>query len=393
MYMRGRLTIELVGTGIKLTPPRNFFGGVAHLLTKGRWETREAMETYKLLSFAQSANRALMDMGVRDVARVSIAGDVVYEDLRNNTDDFDAAMQALKEKLSQGLEPDPHSDFDLVLKHDDGVLTYVIDLDFVREHPLGMDPVAIVVTAVPSDLRRRTGESDDAYHDRISAYFLDQVSVDGWQARWEARLEGFLNQLADHFRTTLGIMDVHIETRTIMPRRRDADALGTYTSFGYPLYGYDPTLDLAYLMMWDTIWAEHQLRMRNIYYGDYGSPYIFIDDGGWGYDDAYQYDATHPAPMPIDGGAWSGGSDSGGGGWLNNASDFSSDSGGGGSLASGDAASGGSDSGGGGWLSNIGDFSSDSGGGGDIGGSSDSGGSSCGGGSSCSSCGGGGCSS
>ena len=121
-------------------------------------------------------------------------------------------------------------------------------------------------------------------------------------------MEDFLNQLADHFRTTLGIQDVHIETRTIMPRRRNPDALYTYTSFGYPLYGYDPTLDLAYLMVWDTLWAEHQLQMRNIYYGDYGAPYIFIDDGGWGYDDAYQYDATHPAPLPMDGGDWNGGS-------------------------------------------------------------------------------------
>ena len=204
-------------------------------------------------------------------------------------------------------------------------------------------------------------------------------------------MEGFLNQLADHFRTTLGIQDVHIETRTIMPRRRNPDALDTYTSFGYPLYGYDPTLDLAYLMMWDTLWAEHQLRMRNIYYGDYGAPYIFIDEGGWGYDDAYQYDATHPAPLPMDGGDWSGGSESGGGGWINNASDFTSDSGGGGDITAGGAGSDASDSGGGGWLSSIGDFFSDSGGGGSLGdaggGSTDSGGSS-----NCSSCGGGGCS-
>jgi hypothetical protein len=383
MYLRGRVTMELAGTGIKLNPPGNFFGGVANMLTKGHWEKREAMETYKLLSFAQSANRALMDMGVRDVARVSIAGDVIYEDLQNSPDDFDAAMQALQEKLSQGYEPDPHSEFDLVLKHDDGVLTYVIDLDFVREHPVGADPVAIMVTAVPSDLRRRAGESDDAYHARISVYFQDQASYDSAQARWEAQLEGFLNQIADHFRTTLGIMDVHTDTRAIMPRRRDANALYTYTTFGYPLYGYDPALDLAYLMMWDTIWTEHELRMRNIYYGDYGSPYLFIDDGGWGYNDAYQYDATHPVIGPMDAG-----SDSSGGGWINNAADFSSDSSGGGDTTGG----GGSDSSGGGWLSSIGDFSSDSSGGGDIGGSSDSGGSSCSS-SSCSSCGSGGCSS
>src|SRR5690348_11103681 len=139
MYLRGRLTIELTGTRLALSPPRNFFGGVANLMTRGSWKTREEMETYKLLSFAQSANRALMDLGVRDVVRVTIAEDVVYEDLQNSPDDFNAAMQALESKLSQGYEPDPHSEFDLVLKHDDGVLSYVIDLDFVREHRIGTD--------------------------------------------------------------------------------------------------------------------------------------------------------------------------------------------------------------------------------------------------------------
>ena len=128
MYLRGRLTIDLTDTRIALSPPRNFFGGVANLMTGGSWQTREAMETYKLLSFAQSANRALMDVGVKDVVRVSIGREPIYEDLRNTPDDFEAAMQALQQKLSQGYEPDPHSEFDLVLKHDDGVLRYVIDL-------------------------------------------------------------------------------------------------------------------------------------------------------------------------------------------------------------------------------------------------------------------------
>src|SRR6266567_2856729 len=129
MYLRGRLTIDLTDTRIALSPPRNFFGGVANLLTGRSWQTREEMETYKLLSFAQSANRALMDAGVRDVVRVSIAH-----------------------------EPVPHSEFDLVLKHDDGLLRYVIDLDFVREHRIGAHPVAITVTGVPTELRRQDNE-------------------------------------------------------------------------------------------------------------------------------------------------------------------------------------------------------------------------------------------
>ena len=47
-----------------IEPGSNFFGGVANILTRGSWSTREEMETYKLLAFAQSTYRALRDMGV-----------------------------------------------------------------------------------------------------------------------------------------------------------------------------------------------------------------------------------------------------------------------------------------------------------------------------------------
>src|SRR5437660_8570022 len=183
MYLRGRVTMDLTGTEIELQPPRNFFGGVANLMTKGRWKTAEELETHKLLAFAQSANRALTDLGVSDVVRVSIGTDVIYEDLQNRTDDFPAAMEALRVKLDAGFEPDPHSEFDLVLKHDDGVLNYVIDLDFVRRHKRGQDPVAITITAVPSELRRADGETDAQFQSRVSAYFQDQMRWDDTQDR------------------------------------------------------------------------------------------------------------------------------------------------------------------------------------------------------------------
>jgi len=34
MYLQGKISIDLRDTGIKLQPPKNFFGGVANLLTK-----------------------------------------------------------------------------------------------------------------------------------------------------------------------------------------------------------------------------------------------------------------------------------------------------------------------------------------------------------------------
>ena len=242
MYLQGKLTIDLTDTRIEMRPPRNFFGGLANLLTRGHWGTSEAMETYKLLAFVQSANRALRQLGVQNVIRVALGEDVIYEDKDDTPDDLALAMQTLQDKVAQGYEPDPHAEFDMLLKHDDGDLLYVIDLDFVREHQVGVDPIVMRVTATPSPLRRRKEEDQDAYQQRISSYFETQDRFDQAVDAWEERLTSFLNQIADHFRANFGIAHLHIKTRKIWPDASDAMERQTLTTFGSPLYGYDPVL-------------------------------------------------------------------------------------------------------------------------------------------------------
>ncbi len=368
MYLQGKLTIDLTDTQIEMRPPRNFFGGLANLLTQGHWGTPEALETYKLLAFVQSANRALRQLGVQNVIRVALGDEVIYEDQDDTPDDLTTAMQTLQDKIAQGYEPDPHVEFDMVLKHDDGVLSYVIDLDFVREHRVSVEPIVMRVTATPSPLRRSAEEEQDAYQQRISGYFETRDRFDEAVGAWEEHLVSFLNQIADHFRTNFGIAHFHIKTRRIWPDASDAEGHQAFTTFGAPLYGYDPMYDLAHLWMWETLRTQH--------------PFL--------YHPAYSYGTERSE------------SDSGGGGAVDVGSDWGpSDAGGGGMIDVGSTKSA-SDSGGGGWLSSIGDFFSDSGGGGNVdGGSSDSGGGgnvdggssdSGGGSSSCgSSCGSGGC--
>jgi hypothetical protein len=356
MYLQGKLTIDLTDTDIEMRPPRNFFGGLANLLTRGHWGTPEAMETYKLLAFVQSANRALRQLGVQNVIRVALGDDVIYEDKDDTPDDLATAMQTLQDKVSQGYEPDPHVEFDMLLKHDDGALNYVIDLDFVREHQVDVDPIVMTVTATPSPFQRRREEDEDTYQQRISWYFETRDRFDQAVNAWEERLTSFLNQIADHFRTNFGIAGIDIKTWRMWPDARDPERPQALTMFGAPLYGYDPTYDLAHMWLWETLRAQHSFLNRPMYVRE-----------------------REPIASDIGSGAADMGS-----GWGAHAA-------GGGSTVALETKKGLSDSGGGGWLSHIGDFFSDSGGGGSVdGGSSDSGG----GGSSDSgdsSCGGGGC--
>ncbi len=366
MYLRGRLTLDLRGTRLQLKPPEGFFQGIANLLTQGRWQTKEEVETYKLLSFIQSVYNILAELGVKNVIRVALGEEVLYEDFQDTPNDLEIALKSLQSRLEEGMEPDPRSEFDMVLKHNDGVLTYVIDLDFLRVHKVGVPPVTVLVTAVPSELRREEMEAEEAYQERVLQYFQNQESFDSALTRWQEQFEAFIEQIRDRFLTYLGIQDVKLETRTILPHSRNREALETYARFGYPLYGFDLLTDLAYLLLWDWMWDRYRFRVYDVYYGDYGSPYIYVGDRGWGYEEVQR----QPEPVLVSGGGGDLGLDQ----WT-----ASSDSGGGGDVDLGGTTDISSDSGGGGWLDSIGDFFSDSGGGGDIdigdiGGGSDSGG-------------------
>ncbi len=316
MYLQGKLTIDLTDTQIEMRPPRNFFGGLANILTRGHWGTPEAMETYKLLAFAQSANRALRQLGVQNVIRVALGDDVIYEDKDDTPDDFTTAMKALQDKIVQGYEPDPHVEFDLVLKHDDGVLSYVIDIDFIREHQVGVDPIAITVTATPSPLRRSTEEDQEAYQQRISGYFETQDRFDKAVDAWEEHLVSFLNQIADHFRTNFGVDHFHIKTRKIWPAASDAERQQALTTFGAPLYGYDPVYDLSHIWMWETLRTQHPFLNYPVYLhareqsaSDVGGSSAVAIGSDWGSRDA-------SGGSMVDAGRDGNASDSGGGSWV-----------------------------------------------------------------------------
>ncbi len=281
MYLTARITIDLSNTAVELRPPSNFFGGVASVLTKGRWSTQEEIETYKLLAFAQSTYRALRDVGVSDVLRVAIGNEVIYEDFDERPDDFELAMEELERRLRRGVEPEPTKRLDLVLRHQDNVLTYVIDLSFRREHKLGEHPVDIRITAVPAELRRLTDETNAAHEQRMKAQFETQEQLDDATARWRAQLDRFVATLEGHFSSTLGIDGVTTLVSTAIPSERGRISLAHALTYGLPFYGF-AMADLLYLSMWDLIW-QRNLNMHDTYYGDPWTGGYYVGDEGWDY--------------------------------------------------------------------------------------------------------------
>jgi hypothetical protein len=379
MYLKGTIEIDLTGTEVRLRPPSGFFRGVGNLMTGGRWSTREEHETYKLLALTQAAHRVLGDLGVNDVIRIAVGPTVIYEDFNQRPDDFEPAMEELRRRIEMdGLELGSQGEFDLLLAHDDGLLKKTIDLDFHRDHQPGEWPLAIRVTAIPAELRRQPDETDEAFEARLRGVLADQAEYDRFHDRLETRLRAFLDEIVAGLRGRLGIENVRVSVQTEIMRAGYSDG---YTAFGGPFYGYDPTLDLAYLWLWSDLMGTgwHQRE--------------YADGGFGGWADSSPTGIFAPAGEtwrePVGTSSSGGGADlqpgastsSSGGGADLQPSATASDSGGGADLQ------GAATEHGGGWLSSIADFfsgssgdssGSDSGGGIDLGGdggtSSDSGG-------------------
>lgn len=357
MYLKGTVSINLEGTQLKMKSPKNFFGGVANLITEKSWSSQKEHETFKIMALAQANYRVLKSLGVNNVARIALGDVVIYEDFENRPNDFPLAMKALQKKVEEGLDLGYLEKFDLILRHDDGVLSYVIDFDIFREHEPGVDPITIRVTALSSELRRDENESEDAYMERVRNHFASQKDFNKFRNNLEKRFETFLDGICEKFNDRLGIKNITVDWNTHLIRKGEIERdWSLFTGYGYPFYAFNPFWDLYYLSIWSTLFYDQGLEVEQFEYVEPdGTVLAEVDDTAWTDTDFETSDESgaggiiEVAAAESDSGA--GGdieveatkeSDSGGGGWLDSVSDFfDSDSAGGGDIDVGDAGCGG----------------------------------------------------
>jgi len=352
MYLNGTIGLDIAGTQLEIQRPSNFFGRIANTITGGRFEKAEEQETYRIMALAQGINRSLRELGINNMIRLAIDDRVIYEDKEHLEDDYRQAMEALQESDIDPAGLDLN-EVDIICEHDDGTLHYIIDFDIFRFHKPGADPITVNVTAVPKEMGRRRGETDEQLESRVKAIFSNKKRIDEFKNENEMRFNAFMESLKLSLEKKIGI-EVEknwIDVKMCLPTKVDKDKYinvhsKRYTQFGPSLVYYDPWWHLYYLHFMGEALTEN----KDIHLTDVS---VIGSDGGsiGGYESGItgsQYAAT---------------------------SLIVTESGAGASL---DTRTVSSDSGGGGWLANLG-FSSDSGGGGDVGGSSCGGCGGCGG--------------
>lgn len=357
MYFKGTIGLDLAGTELQIRKPSRFFGRIANKITGGRFETQEERETYRIMSLAQGINKALFDLGINNIIRLAIDDNVIYEDKEHKEDDYKAAMDKLE---CSDVDPAGFdlNELDIICEHTDDAFHYIIDFDIFRFHKPGKDPITVNVTAIPTRLRRKGGETNKSLENRVESIYRNEKGLNQFKAELEAKFKDFMDLLNSNMGKNLGIEveSDRVDVKTCLPQMtkewhyiKEEDR--EYKSFGPDLIFYVPWSELYYLHFVSEVLYKHgDIRINDIYFVPlYGGLPIYYGDAG------------------ISGTEY--------GGIEASLSEQ-------GTSASFDAGGSTSDSGGGGWLSNVGFFSSDSGGGGDVGGPSC--GSSCG-----SSCGGG----
>jgi hypothetical protein len=327
MYIKGNISIDLKDTMIKIHPPKNFFGGVANLVKKGCWSANDECETFKIMALAQSIYRILKDMGVNNVVRVALGKLLIYDDPKNKPDDFPLAMEALQKKIEQGLDLGPLEHFKLVLKHDDGILTYVIVFNIVKEHKHGEYPITVSITAVSSKLHREINEQKDDYFERIKDYFSSQDNFDNFKNELEERFRSFFDSICDGFNTKLGIQIGRINKRwktRFIRKEKEGDNeqdWSLYTAYDCPFYGYTSTWDLYFLSFWDDLFYDQGYEASQFeYVNPDGTVLTDVDDIAWSSDNFDTFVPSDSDNTSSDADANQ--SDSSSGGWLDSVSDF-----------------------------------------------------------------------
>lgn len=249
MYMRAQVGVNLGGTVQDVKSPTSFFAGLGNFFRHGTWGKKTEVEGYRVAALASAVQQAMAQMGIQNVVRLAMGPTAIYEDLHEQPNDLDLALAALKERQQEGWEPSPQDEFSMVLRHDDGVLTYVLDFRFTREHIPGRDPLVVRVTAIPSDFRKAQGETDEAFQRRLAG-LAQNSSLSQTQAQFGAQFQSFLEGLENHLKSVLDVEQIRVESRGVVPRIENAESLGALSAPGYPLYGYNPATDLAFLYAW-----------------------------------------------------------------------------------------------------------------------------------------------
>lgn len=325
MYLQGKISIDLRDTGIKLQPPKNFFGGVANLLTKQSWSTPYQQETFKLMAVAQAVNKILRDSNIDDVIRIAIGQTVVYEDFESVPNDFELAMQKLQREIKVGLDLGFLEKFDLIFQHNDGLLNYIIDFDIYREHEKDRSPIEARFTAVSSELKKEPDETQDEYVERTKEYFSCQEAFDQFRTQAETNFEQFLNKIAEPFKGEF-VDEVKIETQLRVVKKEKSVLINSSMpdmGYGSEFYGFDPTYDLYYLTYWHNRLGLQDLIMSDFYYVDPSGDVLGQVTGeGWSSENFNQFDSlpqsdTGSADIDITD------ANSAGGGWLDSVGDFS----------------------------------------------------------------------
>lgn len=345
MYLQGTIGLELVGGSTIYERPHGLMAGIGNLLSQGSWQRCETEEAVAHQALMSAVHDSLAAIGVADTLRVQVGDVTVFEGTEGSGAAYATAAEALQNGEKQGLFTEPHRTLTVVYAYQDDLLRYVVHAQYNRTHTSKEHALMLDIYASPLALRRRIGETDDAYVERVTTVDRPLPAT-----AYRDRLEAFMDRLVAEFEERVPAVQSKRASRVAVIRDANDARLQSMAAYGGPMYGFDPYDDLGYLLMFDVI--QRQMMMDSMWNASGGG--WFFDYGTPGYGADYGISGTDQSDLGWSdagqGGGWSdvGGAAVGGDvGWGGGDSGGGFD-GGGFDRGGGDSGGGGGDSGGGG---------------------------------------------
>lgn len=181
-------------TVIKSNGNESFFNNLKSIFLRNNYDKKIEQETFTAISIIQKINTALMDLGIKNIIKLSVDNYDYYHDIRSKDEDLELAFAQLKFKIDP-LSSKLFENIEIVLEHHDIDFKYYIDITINRQHIVNEYPINIRVIGFFKEFQISKDNREDNVIKKMELLFQSQKYYTGFINYKEMTFSNFVNSI------------------------------------------------------------------------------------------------------------------------------------------------------------------------------------------------------
>lgn len=166
-------------TVIKSNDNDSFINNLKSIFLPNKYDKKIEQETFTAISIIQKVNIALLELGIKNIIKLSVDNYDYYKDTKSKDEDLELAFAQLKYKIDP-LSSKLFENIEIVLEHSDSDFKYYIDIDIDRQHIVKEYPINIRVIGFYKEFQISDTNSEKSIIKKIDLIFQNQSYYKGF---------------------------------------------------------------------------------------------------------------------------------------------------------------------------------------------------------------------